>query len=89
MENIEEALMDIWVGGVEPGTRTGSSLDPASSPGGFVEAQVLAVRSPRGGKSRPDPPAGQVLVLMIPDGKRVPADLGSGSYRVLLRFARR
>jgi hypothetical protein len=68
-----------------------------------VEARLLAVRSPRrragGGppqgserrstEEQRDPLTGRVLVLMIPDGSRLPDGLESGQWRVFLRFARR
>jgi hypothetical protein len=33
-----------------------------------------------------DPAAGRVVVLMVPDGYNIPKDIGSGNYRVFLRF---
>jgi hypothetical protein len=70
-----------------------------------VEARVLAIRAPRkrakvnsagrrverreDGQNNPDPIGGRVLVLMIPDGSRLPEGLESGEYRIFLRFARR
>jgi hypothetical protein len=30
-----------------------------------------------------------VIVLLVPDGQRIPEDVASGRWRVLLRFAKR
>ena len=93
--------MDIRVGSTvrpESGSRTDGQTAPP------VEARILAVRAPRRRRSgpgpnrserrkdtqeRPDPVGGKVLVLLIPDGSRLPAGLEDGEYRVFLRFARR
>jgi hypothetical protein len=82
------------VGGAAPASR-----DPRQQ----VEGRVLAIREPRKRPGAPpgqvrerrqeperlDPRGGRVLVLMIPDGSRLPPDLQDGGYRVFLRFARR
>jgi hypothetical protein len=71
--------------------------------GGAVEAKILAVRNPRRQRKGPpspaterretsaerDPATGRVLVLLIPDGSRLPEGIEPGSYRVFLRFAKR
>ena len=68
-----------------------------------IEAKILNVRPPRHRVGPPpvgqderrnyaenlDPPAGRVLVLMVPEGYMLPQDLSEGNYRVFLRFARR
>ena len=36
-----------------------------------------------------DPVNARVLILMVPDGTRLPEGLDSGQWRVFLRFARR
>lgn len=69
-----------------------------------IEARLLHVREPRrrrrgpdpgepeqraGGSAQADPPGAQVLVLLVPDGYKLPEDLSDGSYRVFLRFAKR
>ncbi len=66
-----------------------------------VEGRVLAARAPRtrraaapAGQNRRrqeglDPPGAKVLLLLIPEGARVPADIGTGEYRVFVRFARK
>ena len=75
---------------------------PGKTPA-LVEARLLALRAPRRrntprpgggvdrreGEGQRDPVNGRVLVLMIPDGSALPADLADGSYRVFLRFSRR
>lgn len=92
--------MDIKVGATAPAGPRGDSRT-GSVP--HVEARLLAVRAPRrrvvgpptgndrreSEAERPDPIGGKVLVLLIPDGSRLPADLESGQYRLFLRFARR
>jgi hypothetical protein len=30
-----------------------------------------------------------VILLLVPEGAKIPADLDGGSYRVFIRFARR
>ena len=68
--------------------------------GGFVEAKVLNVRPPRRRQAQPpgsndrrhnkkssDPASGRVMVLLIPEGYNIPQDIGSGNYRIFLRFA--
>jgi hypothetical protein len=93
--------MDIRIGRTPP---AGGPAGRPAAPEGAVEARLLAVRPPRrrcvqpppgaperreaGGDER-DPFNGRVLVLMIPDGSRLPPGLASGEYRVFLRFARR
>lgn len=66
---------------------------------GDVPVRVLKVRSARSrrqnrtfGKNRredleaSDPARGKVLVLMVPDGARLPPDLETGKYQVRLRI---
>jgi hypothetical protein len=80
--------------------RVGQPGKKETSRGGYVEAQILNIRAPRrrrepragqpdrryrGGSH--DPAAGRVVVLMVPDGYNIPKDIGSGNYRVFLRFA--
>lgn len=38
---------------------------------------------------RRDPAGGRILVLLIPEGHRLPEKLEEGAWRVFLRFARR
>jgi hypothetical protein len=70
--------------------------------GSALEAKVLAVRPPRrragdqpegrerrGQDGRADPANGKVLVLLIPEGSHLPADLDGGNYRVFLRIVPR
>jgi len=75
---------------------------PKKTPGtgaGYVEAKVLNVRPPRRRQAPPpgsdnrknkknssDPASGRVMTLMIPEGYNLPQDIGSGNYRVFLRF---
>ena len=92
--------MDIRVGGAPP---VGTPAAKVAVPAGAVEGRVLGVRAPRRrggdrpaeqperrhGESSIDPAGGRVLILLIPDGQQLPADLESGAWRVFLRFARR
>jgi hypothetical protein len=92
--------MDIRVGGVPP---VGAPGDTPAVPAGAIEARVLGVRDarrraanrpPEGVERReeerpPDPAGGRVLILLIPEGYRVPEGVESGAYRVFLRFVRR
>jgi hypothetical protein len=99
-KRITEALMDFTVGQIG---RTTSAADRKGGPGAPVEARVLHVRAPRRTRKAPppdsrdtrrsgstpaDPPGAQVLVLLVPDAHRLPADLNEGNYRIFLRFVR-
>lgn len=69
--------------------------------GNAIEAKVLSIRLPRrranrsGGnaddrrnsRESSDPAGARVVVLMVPDGHKLPPNLSSGDYRVFLRFA--
>ncbi len=71
------------------------------STGTTVEARILNVRPPRrqqtnrpeeknrrkGYNSSSDPINGRVMVLLIPEGHKLPQDIDSGKYRIFLRFA--
>lgn len=93
--------MDIRVGATSP---LGAGSDKTAAPAAPLEAKILAVRAPRrrasgppgnrverreGEQAKRDPLGGRVLVLMIPDGSRLPEGIESGEYRIFLRFARR
>jgi hypothetical protein len=91
--------MDFKVGST---SRIGSPAEKQAGPPDQIEARVLAIREPRKeskavhphserrkGSQRRDPRHGRILVLMIPDGHRLPSGLDRGTYRVFLRFARR
>lgn len=68
-----------------------------------VEARLLKIRSPRKkrgnppagqrerrtGSSTDDPPSGRVVILMVPEGHKIPRGVESGSYKVYLRFVPR
>ena len=36
-----------------------------------------------------DPPDARVIVLIVPEGTRVPKDIDTQAYRVFIRFAKR
>jgi hypothetical protein len=90
--------MEIVIGAAP---RVGQPNQPVDTRGGFVEAQVLNIRPPRRRRDGPrtghpdrrdrshehDPASGRVLLLLVPEGYHVPKDLGTGNYRVFLRFA--
>ncbi len=87
--------MEIIVGNIRP-----LASQPAKSPGydtTAIEAEVLHVRPPRQGIAGPsgaerrekktnDPRTGKVLTLMIPDGSKLPHDIETSQYKVMLRF---
>jgi hypothetical protein len=93
--------VDIKVGAVSPPSR--AAAKEAGQGERVLEAKVLAVRPPRQrpgrpphrtgerreGSARRDPAGGRILVLLIPEGHKVPQGLASGSHRVFIRFARR
>ena len=67
-----------------------------------VEAKLLDIRSPRKRRGHPpdgterreqtdpgDPATGRVVVLLIPDGQKIPRGVESGSHRIFLRFVPR
>ncbi len=69
---------------------------------GLVEAKLLDIRGPRRERERPpdgterressenaDPASGRILVLLIPEGYRIPRGIESGSHRIYLRFVQR
>lgn len=74
-----------------------------TSDAGVVEAKLLNLRPPRkrrspapegsdkrkGARDFQDPATGRVVVLLIPEGHKIPKDLSSGDYRVFIRFAPR
>ena len=90
--------MEIVIGAVQ---RVGQPARKAETRGAVVEAQVLNIRAPRRRRDGPrdgqpdrrdrgsahDPASGRVIVLLVPEGYEIPQDLGSGNYRVFLRFA--
>jgi hypothetical protein len=93
--------MDFVVGRTQ---RTQSATERTSDAPAPLEARLLHVREPRrrrrdpdpeqpdqraSGSAQADPPGAQVLVLLVPDGHKLPVDLSDGSYRVFLRFAKR
>ncbi len=94
--------MDIRIGTAAPTAATGQAEKQITRAGG-VEARLLAIRMPRrqtggppgkveerrGAKRQPDPPAGRVLVMMVPDAGTLPRGIETGEYRVFLRFVRR
>jgi hypothetical protein len=89
--------MEFVVGAPQPIGPPGKQ--PHSQPQ-VVEARVLNVRQPRRGPAgaegkkenrrnhspQQDPAAGRVMVLLVPEGYYLPADIDSGNYRVFLRF---
>jgi hypothetical protein len=65
----------------------------------MLEARVLNVRPPRKKKNRHpdggserrkhngiDPLGSRVMVLLVPEGQRLPRDIESGKYKILMRF---
>jgi len=98
-DQTEVRIMDFRVGAPP---EIGRPADGTAAPQGQIEARVLAVRPVRArrekaperdrrrDKQRPaDPRGGRVLVLMIPEGHRIPPGIETGGFRVFLRFLRR
>jgi len=93
-----EEPMEIIIGAAAPVGMPGLKI--AASGSGNVEAKILNIRSPRrrqgqppdgerdrrGKKNPQDPMGGRVIVLLVPDAYNLPVDLGSGNYRIFLRF---
>jgi len=94
--------MEIVIGAT-PRVDPSRAKDIGQSGGGIVEARVLGVRAPRKregtppagqrerrtGKQTPDPAGGRVMLLLIPEGHKLPRDVESGNYRVFVRFVPR
>lgn len=92
--------MEIVIGSATP---VGPPPKKGAGPRDFIEARMLHVRPPRrrrghvpagqkdrrGGKNTVDPVGSRVMVLLVPDGFRIPQDIDSGNYRVFVRFAPR
>ena len=92
--------MEIVIGKASP---VGPPPKKGAGAGDFIEARMLHVRPPRrrrgnaptGAKDRRgnlkslDPVGSRVMVLLVPDGFRIPQDIDSGNYRVFIRFAPR
>jgi hypothetical protein len=89
--------MDITVGGAgRPEGATAGSFSPGGSGGGGeVHGWVLAVR-PASAREREklvdargrEPAQAMTVTLVVPDGARLPADLATGDYRLVVRVAR-
>lgn len=93
--------MDIVVGYTGRIQPSRSSKPVLSGPGESVEAQVLNVRPGRSVQQTPpsgiddrrredryqDPASGSVIMLLVPDGTKLPKDIGSGHYRVFVRIS--
>ena len=90
--------MDVTIGAV---SRAGDRSDTKEAVATQLEARLLQVRGPRrsrgsapaerraSGSPAVDPPGARILVLLVPDGFRLPPDLDQGRYRVFLRLVRK
>ncbi len=89
--------MDIVIGATSP-VKMPKPKDAAHGPK-MIEARILNVRQPRKRKAdRPtsegerrkqnvsDPVGSRVMVLLIPEGQRLPKDIESGRYKIQMRF---
>ena len=69
---------------------------------GLVEAKLLDIRAPRKERGEPpdgterrehsdksDPAAGRIVVLLVPEGYKIPKGVESGNCRIYLRFVQR
>ncbi|MGV8075448.1 MAG: hypothetical protein AB2L11_12945 [Syntrophobacteraceae bacterium] len=76
------------VGGMEPGGRTIEAKALSSRP-----ARKRLCRPPRGQPERRtsgsgnDPNGAGVLTLLIPEGYKIPRDIASGKYKIVLRLS--
>jgi hypothetical protein len=101
LRRTRRTIMDIVIG---PTSSIGTpGRQGVTNSGEAVEAKVLSVRPPRqrrgpppvgederrNGKSSEDPTSGRVMVLLIPEGYKVPRDIESGNYRIFVRFVPR
>ncbi len=75
--------MRIVIGGT---TNRGPTVPYRPDEAVVVEARVLEVRDPR---EREGPEAGRVVVLMIPEGYKIPRGADTGKFRTYLRFVAR
>jgi len=89
--------MDLLVGAT---AKVADTADVGDVRRNQLEARVLAIRPARRERreegraaerrttpaKRRDPVGGRVLVLLVPDGAKLPADLADGKFRVFLRF---
>lgn len=96
--------MDILVGkisSVEASEKIDSRLRKAEKEN-MIEAKMLNIRPPRKRRTKPpkgeerrsdngykDPGNGRVMVLLIPEGNKIPKEIESGNYRVFLRFSKK
>jgi hypothetical protein len=90
--------MDVTIGAV---SRAGDKSDTKETAASQLEARLLHVRGPRRsrasapaeqrapGSPAVDPPGARILVLLVPDGFRLPPDLDQGRYRLFLRLVRK
>ncbi|MBF0302609.1 MAG: hypothetical protein HQK73_06185 [Desulfamplus sp.] len=95
--------MDILIGKISPieaSEKIESRLQKMEKEN-MIEAKMLNIRPPRKRQSRPpkgeerrndrgyqDPGNSRVMVLLIPEGNKIPKEIESGKYRVFLRFAK-
>ena len=91
--------MEIVIGDASP---VGSPATKDSiTIGGMVEAKMLNIRPPRkrgrahskawDNKRRQekygqDPGDGRIMVILVPDGYRIPKDIDTREYKILMRF---
>ncbi len=70
---------------------------PVRAVGGSLEATLLSLRSPRKrtgrrseeqqvSKEEHDSDNGRVMVLLVPEGYKIPKDIESKKYKIFLRF---
>ncbi len=89
--------MEIVIGDT---SAVGSPTVKEGRTGGLVEAKVLNIRAPRKRKVNTtvwkdkrrkekyghDPGDGRIMVLLVPDGYKIPKDIETREYKVLMRF---
>ncbi len=94
--------MDIFIGGTTRVGPGGGRGKPDTEATALIEAKLLDIRSPRRRRGNPpngaerrersqsgDPVDAKVVVLMIPEGLKIPRGVESGNYRIFLKFVPR
>lgn len=91
--------MDLTIGKVLQVLPAGETKTPTP---GQIEARILHIRPPRRrqnpdrkgqprhpGSPQADPPGARVLILLVPEGYKLPEGVDLENYRVFLRLVRK
>ncbi|MHC1728862.1 MAG: hypothetical protein AB9866_23145 [Syntrophobacteraceae bacterium] len=69
-------------------TNSGSTYRPDAEPV-VVEGRLIEIRDGKNSAGATGAASGKVLVLLVPDGHKVPRGIESGEYSIYLRFVHR